>query len=165
MEIRKAVESEAATLSALAIRSKASWGYPAQVLEGWLTDLTVSATQIREQATFVAVMDGELMGFYSLRRTGRSCELDHLWVVPEYMRRGVGRSLLAHAMETALRSGATEILVDADPHAERFYLDHGAQRRGAVPAQIPGQPDRERPQLAFRLPPCALRRVEDPAGP
>lgn len=155
MEIRPAHESEAERLSALALRSKAHWGYPAEVLEGWRGDLGVSVADFRDHRIFVAVEERELLGFYSLRPDDSAWELDNLWVVPEYMRRGIGRALLAHAMETALRGGASEIVVDADPHAERFYLDHGADRRGAVPARIPGQPDRVRPQLAFRLP--ALR--------
>lgn len=155
MEIRRAMEDEAERLSALALRSKGHWGYPAAVLDGWRGELAIGAADIRSDQVFAAVEDGELLGFYSLRVAPGAWELNHLWVLPEHMRRGVGRALLAHAMETALRGGAPEIVVDADPHAERFYLDHGADRRGAVPARIPGQPERVRPQLAFRLP--ALR--------
>ena len=151
MEIRQALESEAKRLTAVAMRSKAHWGYAREVLDGWRDDLAISSKDIRDHPICVAVEDGELLGFYSLRPSDGAWELDHLWVVPEYMRRGVGRALLAHAMEMALRGGASEIKVDADPNAERFYVDHGAVRRGAVPARIPGQPDRVRPQLAFRL--------------
>jgi hypothetical protein len=39
--------------------------------------------------------------------------------------------------------------VDADPHAERFYLACGAVSIGTVAAPIAGQPDRVRPQFAF----------------
>src|SRR5689334_17470618 len=114
MEIRRAMESEAQALSRLALRSKAHWGYDAAVLEGWRDELAISDEDIREQRVFVAVEDGELLGFYSLAASPGAWELENLWVVPEYMRRGIGRALLAHAMETALREGAREIVVDAD---------------------------------------------------
>ncbi len=54
-----------------------------------------------------------------------------------------------HALETANRSGAPEVTVDADPNAESFYIECGAVRRGEQPAPIAGQPERVRPQLAF----------------
>jgi hypothetical protein len=41
--------------------------------------------------------------------------------------------------------------VDADPNAESFYLDCGADRCGGVSAPLPEQPDRVRPQFAFKI--------------
>ena len=83
-------------------------------------------------------------------RPGQSAwELDNLWVAPEFMRRGIGRSLLRHALGTAARGGAVEVTVDADPNAEAFYVSCGAIRRGEVAAPIRGEPARVRPQLAF----------------
>ena len=61
MEIRPAHESEAERLSALALRSKAHWGYPADVLEGWRGDLSVSAADFRDHRIFVAVEEQELL--------------------------------------------------------------------------------------------------------
>jgi len=69
--------------------------------------------------------------------------------LPQFMDRGIGRALVAHALETALRGGASSVTVDADPNAESFYLTCGAERCGEVPAPIPEQPERVRPQLAF----------------
>jgi len=67
------------------------------------------------------------------------------------MRRGVGRALVSHALQTASRGGASEVTVDADPNAEAFYLDCGAVRCGEVAAPIAGQPTRVRPQLTFQV--------------
>ena len=147
--IRLAVETEAELLSALAMRAKAHWGYSAEVLEGWRAELAVSPQGIRVRPTFVAMVGFEVAGFYSLSPLGRSWELDNLWVLPRFMHLGIGRALLSHALETAARGGAAEVTVDADPNAEPFYLECGAVRRGAVPAPLPGQPGRARPQLAF----------------
>ena len=157
MNIRRAVEAEAPFLSALVMRAKAHWGYSKEQLERWRPELAISATDIRDGPTFIAIADAEVGGFYSLRPSPLAWELDNLWVQPEFMHRGIGRALLAHALATAVRGGASEVTVDADPHAESFYLECGAIRRGEVAAAIPGQPNRVRPQLAFVQPEHAHR--------
>jgi GNAT superfamily N-acetyltransferase len=158
MNIRAAVETEAPDLSSLAMRAKAHWGYSADMLQRWRAELAISSTDVRERPTFVAVVGGVVAGFYSLRPSLASWELDNLWVLPEFIHQGVGRALLSHALETAARGGASEITVDADPNAESFYRACGATRRGEVPAPISGQPRRVRPQLAFVQPNNSLER-------
>ena len=156
MNIRPAAESEAPILSDLAMRAKSHWGYSTETLERWRPELAVSPTEVRESPTFVAMVGAEIVGFYSLRTSPTAWELDHLWVLPKFMHQGIGRALLAHALATAAGGGASEVTVDADPNAESFYLECGAVRRGHVPAPIPGQPKRVRPQLAFVQPNNAL---------
>ncbi len=149
MNIRAALESEAAVLSALAIRAKAHWGYSTEQLERWRTQLSVSPSDIRAKPVFVATVGEEVVGFCSLAPSQASWELDNLWVLPEFMHRGIGSALLAHALQTAARGGAGKVTVDADPNAAAFYLRSGATQTGVVPAPIPGQSERVRPQLAF----------------
>jgi GNAT superfamily N-acetyltransferase len=153
MRIRAATEGEAGQLTALAMRAKAHWGYAPEALEGWRAELAVSAAAIRERPVFVAERGDAMLGFYSLRSAGGVCELFDLWVQPEAMGEGIGRALLDHARAQAALGGASELAVDADPNAEAFYLRCGAVRRGAVPAPIPGDPGRVRPQLAIAVVP------------
>jgi ribosomal protein S18 acetylase RimI-like enzyme len=150
MNIRPAQAHEAGALSALALKAKAYWGYSADTIESWRQDLSVSSDTITARPTFVAAIGDEIAGFYSLVPSHHSWKLDHLWVLPQFMDRGIGRTLVAHALETAARGGASCVTVDADPNAETFYLACGAERCGEVPAPIPGRPKRVRPQLAFR---------------
>lgn len=148
--IRPAAATDAEGLSAVAMRAKAHWGYSSAALESWRNELTLSEQDVRSRPVFVArTSGGAIAGFYSLRASEGSWELDHLWVVPEQMRKGIGRALLTHALETAARAGATEVTVDADPNAERFYIECGAVRRGMIAAPLPDQPYRARPQLVF----------------
>ena len=149
MNIRAAQAADAPTLSALAFRSKAAWGYPTHVLETWRSELTISASTISGQPTFVATIGDEMAGFYSLSPHDKSWRLDHFWVSPQFMRRGVGGRLLRHALQIAGRAGAVKLIVDADPHAGPFYLKHGAIRCGETAAPIPGEPHRVRPQLVL----------------
>lgn len=151
VEIREADASEATALSALALEAKAHWGYSREALESWKDLLHVSPSDVASKPTYVGAIDGAVVGFYSLAPSGRTWELDNLWVAPSFMHRGVGRALLAHALEVAFRHGASTVTVDADPNAGPFYLSCGAIRCGEVPAPIPGQADRVRPQFAFHV--------------
>jgi GNAT superfamily N-acetyltransferase len=90
---------------------------------------------------------GSLAGFYQLSVDEGQCELEHLWVRPEFVGQGMARLLLAHAMEQAAYLGANHLSIDADPIAERFYLACGAVRTGAIAAPVEGEPKRVRPQL------------------
>ena len=151
MNIRPALEREGELLCAVARAAKAHWGYPRELLEAWGSELSVTAEQIRAKPTFIASLDDEIAGFYSLEPQGEAWKLDNLWVLPRFMNQRIGRFLLAHALKVAARSGALEVTVDADPNAESFYIACGARRRGEIAAPIPGQPDRVRPQLSFKI--------------
>src|SRR4051812_34574248 len=109
MNIRAAQATDAPALSALAFGAKAYWGYPSYLLEAWRPELTISAIAASEQPTFVAMIGDEMAGFYSLSPHDKSWELNHFWVSPQFMRRGVGRGLLPHALQTATAAGAVEI--------------------------------------------------------
>ncbi len=150
MKIRPAQGHEAEALTAIALKAKAYWGYPADTLESWKLELTVSTQTVASRPTFVAVIRDEIVGFYSLSPSHDAWKLEDLWVLPRFMERGIGQALVAHALETAARGGASSVTVDADPNAESFYLACGANRCGEVPAPIRGEPGRVRPQLAFR---------------
>jgi GNAT superfamily N-acetyltransferase len=150
MQIRKARADEADALTALAFASKAHWGYAPETLKLWVGQLGVTAADISGKQVCVGEIGGEAAGFCALARSGDAWELDQMWVAPAFMRRGVGKALIAHALDAAYRDGAAIVAVDADPNAEAFYLACGAVRCGEVPAPIPGDPLRVRPQLEFR---------------
>jgi GNAT superfamily N-acetyltransferase len=147
MKIRRALESEAPLLSALARESKAHWSYTAEQLAAWRDDLTVSPGTIASLPTYVAELDSGLGGFFVLQPGSPHWTLEHFWVSPSCMAQGVGRALLSRAVALATEGNATALAIDADPSAEQFYLACGARRVGSVAAPIEGSPDRYRPQL------------------
>jgi GNAT superfamily N-acetyltransferase len=135
--IGRARPSELDALSALARRSKAHWGYPADWLQEWGPQLTLSRVDLETREVFVARGPDRPVGFYSLA-FGERAELEHLWMDPRFMGRGLGRRLLEHAVaRTALR-GYPNLQIDADPNAESFYVRMGAIRVGWVPAPVAG---------------------------
>jgi ribosomal protein S18 acetylase RimI-like enzyme len=137
-------------LSALAVAAKQHWAYLSEDMENWRTLLTVEQSDLDSKPAFVAELDDEVVGFYVLSPRGATWELEHLWVSPPFMRRGIGRALLDHAAHTARAGGASSIAIDADPNAEPFYLACGAAREGSVAAPIASNLARIRPQLSLR---------------
>ncbi|MER6365078.1 GNAT family N-acetyltransferase [Kitasatospora sp. NPDC001527] len=147
MPIRPARPSEAAALSALALRSKAHWGYDAEFIEACRAELTLTPDRIASGRTAVAEEDGRVLGFVTLTGAPPEGELGLLFVEPDMIGRGVGRRLMAHLRAGAL--GFERITFAADPNAEPFYRAMGAVRLGTVPSgSIPG---RRLPLLALHV--------------
>lgn len=138
MLIRAARTDEAAILSELALRSKAYWGYDAAAMATCRDELTVSASALA--GTSVAEQGGRILGFVIVAGSPPSGALDMLFVEPDAIGKGVGRALFGHATATAAERGFRRLTIEADPHAEPFYLAMGATRIGTVPSgSLPGR--------------------------
>jgi len=149
MLIRHAIADDAPLLTVIATQAKGYWGYATEQLVAWRSQLTITAERIATSPVYVCELDANLIGFYSFAISAAGWELDNLWVHPAYVRQGIGRALLQHAAKIAASDGIDRIAIDADPHAEAFYLACGAHRVGAVAAPIAADPQRQRPQLAL----------------
>jgi ribosomal protein S18 acetylase RimI-like enzyme len=147
--MRPARRHEADALSNLALRSKARWGYDAAFLDACRPDLTFDSRELGARRAVVAEERGQVVGFYTLEGMPPEGKLGNLWIDPTHMRRGVGRRLWEHALAVADAIGLTSVLIDADPHAEGFYLATGAERVGAIPSTA--IPDRLLPLMRYRL--------------
>lgn len=147
LRIRRARSGESPVLSRIAFEAKATWGYTAEQMERWRAELTVSGASLRDTPTFVAQLDGRAIGYWQVRMDTQPPQLDQLFVDPRHLRRGVGRRLLCHALDYLWTRGIAHVSIEADPHAEAFYLAMGARRIGALAAAIDGDPLRVRPLL------------------
>ncbi|MEM9302927.1 MAG: GNAT family N-acetyltransferase [Pseudomonadota bacterium] len=147
--VRPARPGEAEILSALAMRSKAHWGYDEDFMARCRDELAVTAAEIERHPTAVVETDGRPAGYCQLRPTDTGGEILALFVEPDALGQGHGAALMAWALEQARGLGWSELTVDSDPHAEPFYRHCGGIRIGAVPSgSIPG---RELPVLRFEL--------------
>jgi GNAT superfamily N-acetyltransferase len=153
MVIRPAKPDEAAMLSEIAMEAKRYWDYPPEVMDTWHSTLTLEAMHIDLSPPFVAEDNSEVVGFYQLIADGDSVELEHMWVKPQHMNRGIGKQLIAHAISSAKARGAKKMTIDADPNATAFYLSCGAYRVGEMHAPIPGNTNRVRQLLQIDLAP------------
>jgi GNAT superfamily N-acetyltransferase len=149
MLVRNARPDEAALLATIAFESKAWWKYSPAVMAGWRDELVVRLEPADRRPTLVAEVEGEVAGFCQVVLDGATPLLEHLWIRPAYIGRGVGRALLGQAGAILVGLGHTRLLIDAEPNAEGFYRRCGAHRHGEVAAPIDGQPDRVRPQMTL----------------
>ncbi|GAA3138445.1 GNAT family N-acetyltransferase [Planomonospora alba] len=134
MQLRAARPDEAEALSALALRSKAHWGYDEAFLAACRDELALTPEQVTAARTTVAERDGRVLGFATLEGGPPRGELGMLFVEPDAIGTGVGRLLFEHAVAAARGLGFTVLEIESDPHAEPFYLAMGAVRTGSVPS-------------------------------
>jgi GNAT superfamily N-acetyltransferase len=150
MRILRAKPDDAARLTKIAFMSKRHWGYPERWIASWTHLLTVEPRSIAEQETYTAYVEGVPVGFYSLGRGPGRISLEHLWVLPEAMRRGVGRALFAHAVERVRALGCETLEIESDPNAAGFYEHMGAHRVATTVTELEGRP-RELPVLVYEI--------------
>jgi GNAT superfamily N-acetyltransferase len=126
-------------LTALARRSKASWGYPKEWLDEWKPLLTFSPGYLRSHANLVAERVKEVVGVAVLQVEFGRAELAHLWVDPAHFGTGIGSALLAGIKDLARERGHRQIRIESDPNAKEFYESRGAVMIGMSPAPVLGR--------------------------
>ena len=149
IRIRPAQPREAPALSALALRSKAHWGYDQAFLVACIDDLTVDPKDCDGERLIVAEFAGTLAGFAQLAGSPPAGELLNLWVDPAYMGHGIGRQLFETLCNLARSLGFRKLTIDSDPHAEAFYRHMGSIRIGEAQSTV--DPERALPLLEITL--------------
>jgi GNAT superfamily N-acetyltransferase len=151
METRPATRGDAEVLTQIAHAAKRHWGYPERWIELWREALTLDPEVIAGNPFIVATEGERAVGFYGLLPAADGAwVLEHLWLRPEAMGKGVGRALFADAVARARQGGAATLEIDADPNAEGFYRRMGAEKVGEVVGELDGQ-RRARPLLRLLL--------------
>ena len=150
MQIVRAQPQDADALTAIAHAAKRHWGYPESWIASWRDILTMRPEFIAANVAYGAVEDDRAVGFYLLTTESDGMHLDHLWIAPHAMGRGIGRALFEHAIEQARKLGQRTLKIEADPNAEGFYTRMGARRIGETVTEIEGQ-RRELPLLLYNL--------------
>jgi GNAT superfamily N-acetyltransferase len=131
IEIRPMRPEEAEAVSALigaATRAGSAGWYPPAVVEACAaanSPAYVLATT-EKQAVYVALLGGRLAAMVSLKGN----QIGNLFVLPEHMRRGLGRHLAAFAAETCRAAGHTDLVVHASFNAVGFYRACGFVEEG-----------------------------------
>ena len=139
--IRPARAGEAASLTALCLRSKAHWGYDAEFMRLCVPSLTVSEQSIAEGRVLVATGDqGQTIGTVSVTPDGDDAELGLMFVDPSAIGGGIGRQLFDAAVGLARQLGYRRMTILADVNAAEFYERMGARfLRDAPSDAIPGR--------------------------
>jgi GNAT superfamily N-acetyltransferase len=150
MQIVRTKPEDAEALTAITNAAKRHWGYPERWIESWRDILTMRPEFINANVAYSAMEDDRAVGFYLLTTESDGVHLDHLWIAPHAMGRGIGRAFFEHAVDQAGRLGHKTLRIEADPNAEGFYARMGARRVGEAVTEIEGQ-RRELPLLLYEL--------------
>jgi GNAT superfamily N-acetyltransferase len=149
MILREPKPDELAALSALCLRSKAHWGYPADMLEAFAAELTVTPRDLADDAIMLAEDKRGVAGLVQLSKQGEDAVLEKLFVEPDRLGEGTGKLLYVWACRVARENGARNLRIDSDPDAAAFYEHLGAMRSGTAESNsIPG---RKLPRLLHPL--------------
>ena len=134
--ISRALPEHAKSLTAIAISAKSHWNYPEAWIQFWIPSLTISEEYTSQNETWIAILNEMPVGFYSLKNEGEDLYLDNLWILPEHMGKGIGKSLFEHALERSRTLGASILKIDADPNAQTFYERMGAKKISEAHSRI-----------------------------
>ena len=133
LQIVPAPPVAAPALSAIAWVAKAHWGYPADCMEQWRAQLTITPQSIAENETFLADLNGQIVGFHVLVEAAESWRLEHLWI-PEQMGGGLaGVSSPTRRPSCGTRSNLPNDRADQTPSHHRRI---GAVRVGTIESEI-----------------------------
>ncbi|MEO1260776.1 MAG: GNAT family N-acetyltransferase [Bacteroidota bacterium] len=124
MNFRVAKIDDLKKLNSISLKSKAYWGYPTAWIEKWEDDLRIARDEFKKQNILLVENKNGIIGFCSMTEHDANYEILHLWMLPEYIGKGIGKKLLKKTMEMFVRS-EKPITVEADPNAEPFYKRQG----------------------------------------
>lgn len=102
-------------------KSKSHWHYDRQQLKIWQNELTISPTFLLNTKVFKLVDNAKIVGFFAFSFHGEAVKLESLFILPEYIGKGVGKLLMNAFLEKVQRLPIQIIFLDADPNSEGFY--------------------------------------------
>ena len=149
LTVRNAWPNEDLLLSELASRSKSYWPYDEEYLRMCRSVTHVTEDDIKSWPFRIAEEHGKILGFAAVCPVKGEYMLDHLWIEPEHIGKGVGRLLYLDAIAQAKAMGWTKFTIAADPYAEKFYQKMGGKRIGERESKI--KPGFFLPLLEFEI--------------
>lgn len=140
VELRKAMAEDLRAASALCLRSKAHWGYDDAFMDACRPELTLTQRDLDDDHVVVSFDVARLTGVAQVSFGEDGCFLEKLFVNPDDMGKGIGQTLFAWCISVARDLGTNELIVEADPQAESFYVRMGCRSAGtAMSGSIPGR--------------------------
>lgn len=98
--------------------------------------LVLGPEGLTEGRTYVAEMEGSLVGFATWIETGGGFELEDLFVDPAWMRQGIAAALVNRIVQILRARGVERLEVTANPHALGFYRAAGFVHCGVADTEL-----------------------------
>lgn len=134
-------------LTSISFQSKSFWNYPDHYFDIWRDELTITKKYLTANLVYIFQDSFSIKGYYSLVMMQSSFNikgeilpsgvwLDHMFVLPKYINRGIGSSFCTHLKDMASSNKWKDIHVLADPNATSFYTGQGFQYNKEIPSNI-----------------------------
>lgn len=127
IKINQAKPEDSEKLKQIAIASKSYWGYSEHLMSQWAQTPIITPESIDKDKVYLTRVNSVIIGWYRLLIRLPTIVLEDLWVLPDYIGKGVGRNLFEHAVRQAKLSGSQYLELEADPNAEPFYTRMGCR--------------------------------------
>lgn len=133
MQVRRASPEDRPVLDEMTLAGIRHWGHHQNHPEAYraLAQMLAQESGPQNHPVYVLEADGDVLGFYELRDRGDHIELLRMFLRPDLIGRGLGRTLWEHAVAEAGRSHE-RLLINSDPGATGFYRAMGAEAEGTV---------------------------------
>lgn len=150
INIRKAIPSDSEALTEISFKSKRFWNYPDEYFEIWRHELTISKEYIIQNDVFIAEENGIAVGYYSIVENEndfwsgkvfvmKGIWLEHIFILPEYIGKGIGTLLIQHAKVVCKDMDCSKLYIFSDPNSRGFYEKIGARFIKESPSSIEGR--------------------------
>lgn len=139
-KIGRAASDQAEILTQIAFAAKRHWGYPDAWIQLWSPALTITPEFIEQHETYIAWEEERAVGFCAISREAETASLEHLWVSPGYIGKGIGAALFHHLLGRCKELGVQNLKIESDPNAQGFYEHLGAKKVGEVIGELDGKP-------------------------
>jgi ribosomal protein S18 acetylase RimI-like enzyme len=136
MKIEKASVEDNEILTEITKKSKAYWGYSEEQILKWKDNLTISKGYIENNSVFKLVKSERTIGYYSYCIKEKNVILDNLFLLPEYIGKGLGKYLMDDFLNRMRNEKFEKITLDSELNAENFYFKIGFKKIGEFETSI-----------------------------
>ncbi|MEZ5038556.1 MAG: GNAT family N-acetyltransferase [Saprospiraceae bacterium] len=148
MKIKKAKPADCPILTQISKAAKAHWGYPEEWLAMWEDDLSIKKGDLSHFRVFKLTEKGVILGFSAISEKENTLAIEHLWIRPQLIGKGLGKYLLQNSLEKVRTESHTTLTVIADPNAVGFYEKFGFETVQFIPSKPEG---RQLPLMSLAL--------------
>ena len=149
VDIRILAEANLDAASDLCVRAKSHWGYDPEFINLCVPALKLRTEDLATSDVVGALCGDQLVGVAQLFTVDTEAMLDKLFVEPEYIGTGIGRTLFEWAVRKSTEWGAAKILIESDPFAVPAYTAFGCKQVGFSYSEVTR---RELPTMEYSLP-------------
>lgn len=148
IEFYKADEASLPLLRSIAYQSEAHWGYDASFMRIFEQKFNITNEFLKNHPVYAGRSGDKTVGFWGIKRAEGRCELEYLYIAPEYLNCGYGRILWQHLTAWCREHTIPAFEFVTSPQAVGFYEKMGAAMIGETQSAIDG---RNIPLLQYRL--------------